>query len=468
MVKSTNDVSRSKPIGGNHGAKFEKVQFNGHELAQRFGIDEASVARRREFIRLGSEERDLLTRMLPWARKNAPLIAKEFYDWQFNFGPTLAFFQKHSQRRGVTPDALRRVLEQSQSGYIISAFEGAKANWDVGYLTQRLHVGFVHDRIDLPFKWYIGAYAEMERLIRIYLRKTLKLDEALAVEDAIFKVFNLDMQTVGDSFMLTTLEAMGLNIEAAEAAPGTDRTEAIDQLKHTMEVLLEQASALAELRLSDQILDADLPCAGWMANAFSGFRNKLQEFVDNTSRLTEQLKTATEQMTISIREIAESSTKAAGVVSTAVKITETANKQISRLGESSVEISKVIKVITSIAKQTNLLALNATIEAARAGEAGKGFSVVANEVKELAKETANATEEIGHRIETTNEDVKNAIGAIEQLTAVINQVSELSNSIASAVEEQTAATNEMTRNLTEVASSAARVMNSSGAHASSM
>ncbi len=89
---------------------------------------------------------------------------------------------------------------------------------------------------------------------------------------------------------------------------------------------------------------------------------------------------------------------------------------------------------------------------------------VANEVKELARQTANATEEIGHQIETTNEDVKNAIDSIAQLTEVINEVSELSNSIASAVEEQTAATKEMTRNLTEVASSAPRVMNGSEAY----
>jgi methyl-accepting chemotaxis protein len=330
-------------------------------------------------------------------------------------------------------------------------------------MTHRLHVGFVHDQIDLPFKWHIGAYAEMQRLISIYLRKTLKMDEVIAVEDAIYKVFSLDMQAVGDSFLLTTLESMGLNIEAANVPAGADRTEVIDQIKVAMQTLLKQASALAELRLNDPVLDADLPCAGWMATAFARFGSKLQDFVENTSRLTEQLRTATEQMTISIREIAQSCTKAASVVGTAVNIAHSANSKISRLGDSTVEISKVIKVSTSIAKQTNLLALNAAIEAARAGEAGKGFSVVANEVKELAKETANATEQIGHRIETTNEDVKIAIDAIAQLSEVINQVSELSNSIASAVEEQTAATNEMTRNLTEAASTAGRVMNGSAA-----
>ena len=460
-MKQSNGMSETMSQDRERSNRSPGLRSTGIQLAQRFGIDEASVARRREFIRLGAEERELLSRLIPWATKNAPLIAKEFYDWQFGFGPTLAFFEQHARNRSVSTQTLRHQLEQAQSGYIVGCFEGAHANWDVGYMAQRLHVGLVHDQIDLPFKWYIGAYGEMQRLLRIYLRKSMKDSEALAIEEAILKVFNLDMQAVGDSFLLSTLESMGLNVEAVQAPPGADRTEAIAQVKAAMKVLLDQASALAELRLNDPVLDADVPCAGWMATAFAGFRGKLQEFVDNTARLTDQLRTATEQMTISIREIAESSTRAAGVVATAVKITETTNRQISRLGDSSVEISKVIKVITSIAKQTNLLALNATIEAARAGEAGKGFSVVANEVKELAKETANATEEISHRIETTNDDVKNAIEAIAQLTQVINQVSELSNSIASAVEEQTAVTNEMTRNLSEVASSAARVMNNS-------
>ena len=118
---------------------------------------------------------------------------------------------------------------------------------------------------------------------------------------------------------------------------------------------------------------------------------------------------------------------------------------------SSADIGKVIKVITSIAQQTNLLALNATIEAARAGEAGKGFAVVANEVKELAKETAKATEDISQKIETIQVDTRSAVAAIGQIGTIIHQINDIQNTIASAVEEQTATTNEISRNVADAA-----------------
>ncbi len=172
---------------------------------------------------------------------------------------------------------------------------------------------------------------------------------------------------------------------------------------------------------------------------------------EQVSQNVHTVTTGVDEMNAAIREIAKNASDAAKVSQQAVAVANTTNNTISKLGESSAEIGKVVKVITSIAEQTNLLALNATIEAARAGEAGKGFAVVANEVKELAKETAKATEDISLKIETIQTDTQGAVEAIRQISEVINQINDISNTIASAVEEQTATANEMGRNVAEAA-----------------
>ena len=163
---------------------------------------------------------------------------------------------------------------------------------------------------------------------------------------------------------------------------------------------------------------------------------------------------AAEEMTASIREIAQNATEAASVATGAGGVASQAQDTVASLGESSAEIGQVIKVITSIAQQTNLLALNATIEAARAGDAGKGFAVVANEVKELAKETAKATEDIGRKIEAIQGDTSGAVSAISEISEVIGRINDIQTTIASAVEEQTATTNEIARSVTEAAGGA--------------
>jgi methyl-accepting chemotaxis protein len=173
--------------------------------------------------------------------------------------------------------------------------------------------------------------------------------------------------------------------------------------------------------------------------------------VEQVNRNIQTVATGTEEMSASIREIAKNAADAARVATSAVRVAETTNSIVGKLGESSAEIGKVIKTITSIAQQTNLLALNATIEAARAGEAGKGFAVVANEVKELAKETAKATEDISQKIEKIQVDTGAAVAAIGQIGTIINQINDIQNTIASAVEEQTATTNEISRNVADAA-----------------
>lgn len=180
---------------------------------------------------------------------------------------------------------------------------------------------------------------------------------------------------------------------------------------------------------------------------------------EEVSKGVRSVATNTEEMVASIKEIAKSSSDAASISKEAMKKAAETNSTINMLGEASVEIGNVIKVISSIAQQTNLLALNATIEAARAGDAGRGFAVVANEVKELAKQTAKATEEITSKISAIQDSSKQAVSAIGGISKVIEQINGISLTIAAAVEEQTATTNEVSRIMQESSSAVDGITN---------
>ncbi len=193
------------------------------------------------------------------------------------------------------------------------------------------------------------------------------------------------------------------------------------------------------------------------ANQASQQAGSVAAAADVVSNNLQVVSAGSEEMGSAIRDISVSTSEASEVAVQAVSVAAATNAIVARLGESSTEIASVVKTITAIAEQTNLLALNATIEAARAGELGKGFAVVAGEVKDLAQETAKATEDISRRVQTIQADTGGAVTAIGEISAIIERINGIQLTIASAVEEQTATTQEMNRTLSEAAAGAGEI-----------
>jgi methyl-accepting chemotaxis protein len=202
-----------------------------------------------------------------------------------------------------------------------------------------------------------------------------------------------------------------------------------------------------EMKVSGDIIATGLKDTSFQAGSI------LESAADVSTRV-QGMAAAGEQMHAAIQEISRNVSNASTVARTGVSTLTSTAVTMTALGESSATIGGIVKTITAIAEQTNLLALNATIEAARAGDAGKGFAVVATEVKQLAQETARATEEIATTVQRIQGDSGSAIAAIEEITRIMGSISEYQSSIASAIEEQTVTTSELTSTTNEVATRA--------------
>jgi methyl-accepting chemotaxis protein len=255
--------------------------------------------------------------------------------------------------------------------------------------------------------------------------------------------------------VLGQVAAGDLTVRAGRTG-GAELGEMAESLDHTLDsigdVLLLVSDSSTRLAAASQQLNSAAEGMRENARQAAGQADEVVASAGAVASSVDTVATGSSQMESAIREISQNASEASRVASQAVDVAEETTRTVGKLGDSSAEIATVVKLINGIAEQTNLLALNATIEAARAGEAGKGFAVVASEVKELAQETARATEDISQRVEAIQGDTAGAVEAISRISAVIGEINDFQATIAAAVEEQTATTNEMNRNVAEAAS----------------
>ncbi len=252
-----------------------------------------------------------------------------------------------------------------------------------------------------------------------------------------------------------TSSSEGMALQANSAAAATEQaTVNVKTVAASVEEISANTNGVASA--SEQIT-ANLGTVGAAVEQMSSNLKTIAGSSDRMSGSVNSVATAIEEMSASLNEVSRNSGKAAQVAGKAAQNASTTATVVNNLGKSAQEIGKVVDMINGIAAQTNLLALNATIEAARAGDAGKGFAVVANEVKELAKQTAAATEDIRVQVEGMQSNTQEAVKAIEGIVQIINEINSISGTIAAAVEEQTSTTNEIAKSVGEAARGAGDV-----------
>ncbi len=413
------------------------------QLAAEYRITDINLNLRKQFIKLSKKDIRTLKSLSGWAERVAPKIAHEFYEFQFAFAPTRAFFEQMAKKKGLSLQQLRQALEKAQGGYFYEVFSEAKAGGQYGtaYFEKRLKVGMIHNVINLPPKWYMGSYALYMDLARKYLRQSFfyrPLWRARA-ERAIFTVFNYDMQAVVDSFLLDLYASYGIDLSTI-------------QLEDTKQDLTDNFSAFKEIVGSSirGMVDA--------SRHLDLASSEVSNASDQLSESVQEQAAALEETTALLREIANSvkmnatSAKQASKLATNSEDEEEADKNnnsavssMQEITQSAAKMNEIITVIDGIAFQTNLLALNAAVEAARAGEQGRGFAVVAAEVRVLAQRSAEAAKEIKGLILDSSSKVKEGSDFVQQLAEMIAKISTASDGQSNSVEQVSTSVEQMSQ-----------------------
>lgn len=397
------------------------------------------------FNRIDEETRAVLRELRPLLEWNLPEVLDGFYSYIAGFTAPNGLFRDQAAKDHAKAQQLKHWL-------LI-----ASGSFDEDYVESVRTVGRVHNRIGLEPAWYIGGYSyittELQRCISdhfdagwpgAWLDRGAKRKRADALA-AVNKAALLDMNI-----------AISVYLEENRK----DRSHALEGLAQQFESSIKEvvdgvATASGEVLSTAQGLSA---VAGQTSEQAASAAATSEQAMENVQTVA----AASEELSSSIQEIGRRVDESSRITSDAVSKAQHTNAQVEGLSGAARKIGEVISLIQDIAEQTNLLALNATIEAARAGEAGKGFAVVAGEVKALANQTAQATDQISQQVSEIQEATASSVAAIQQIVTTIESVSAIASEITSAVGQQSDATREISANIQEAAAGTREVSGNIG------
>ncbi len=397
------------------------------------GIDREG---RLAFLGIDQQTQATLAAVRPQIAEALPSVIDAFYGDLKRWPDMMRMFRNEASMRHARERQLQHWLNLFSGNFDDSYFESVRA------------IGRVHSALGLEPRWYLGGYAVT--MTRIYDLLIKGSSSRLRPADAEARLSDA-LRAVNLAVMLDMELVISVYLEENAARHARHLEEISGNLDaHVRGMVHGVASAATQLDSSAQRI----------RSAAHDTSDRAQGAHQAAARATENVSTvasASEQLSASINEIAAQVTRSTNVARDAVVEAGNADSTIGALAEAAGRINQVVDLISDIASQTNLLALNATIEAARAGEAGKGFAVVASEVKQLANQTARATEDIALQVTEMQARMDKAVHAIATIDRTIREMDQISSTIAAAVEEQGAATREIARNVQLAAMATAEV-----------
>jgi methyl-accepting chemotaxis protein len=473
-------------------------------LAALYHLTRENLALRRQFIGLDDEVVSLLGSVQLWAEDVADDVAADLTEHHFTFGPARAFLSDYCAAKGIALADLKAGWHAAQAKHwrAIFAEPSRPEPFGLEYFEGMLGVGALHNKIDLPLKWYLGSYPSYLDAVRRALRAqppevafergvarsrrwgrpsaAADLDVCAAVERAIGIVFNYDLQATTDAFYFDTFATMGVDLGAFTARGGEgDLSDRAAELKATVQDTL--ALVIDSSRDVHGVCVQVRESVEQTSNAMAGIAEASAQVAEGAERQATMLQRTRELVEIAaeataraheLGELGAEATGSANGVMQRVRVSgRDAQAGIDELAQKSSEIGGILETITGIASQTNLLALNAAIEAARAGEHGRGFAVVAEEVRKLAEESGQSATTIAELVQEIQEGINRVVGLVQEAAELAEEgveSSERAQEVFSKIGEAIAGVSEHLGGMTEASTEIASVAEQSSASAEEM